>query len=137
MTKHHFLTIAVLSALAQGIWAEGTPVMRFVPVAISINPLNWKLDNTYAPASMNKGSLRLDAETGELETGDSGADAQVFPARGVVVTHAKAEELMEDAKEVCEEFFGPDGRHGEDYSLFYNNLKENVGKRVAAYKANR
>ena len=34
-------------------------------------------------------------------------------------------------------FFGPDGRHGEDYALFYNNIKDNVAKRIAAYKANR
>ena len=33
-------------------------------------------------------------------------------------------------------FFGPDGRHGEDYTFYYNNIKDNVAKRIATYKAN-
>jgi hypothetical protein len=33
------------------------------------------------------------------------------------------------------EVFGPDGRHDNDYSLYYNNIKDNVAKRVAAWKA--
>lgn len=28
-------------------------------------------------------------------------------------------------------------RHGEDYTYFYNNIKDNVAKRIATYKANR
>ena len=102
---------------------------------ISINPLNWKLDDTYAPASQNLGSLWPN-EKGELEIQDIGADAQVLPDRGVVVTHAKGQELDEETIKVVGEFFGPDGRHGEDYALFYNNIKANVAKRVAAYMAN-
>jgi len=104
------------------------------PGSISINPLNWKLDDTYAPASENLGTLWLN-EKGELEIQDRGADAQVFPDRGVVVTHAKGEEMDEETAEVATYFFGPDGRHGEDYALFYNNIKANVAKRVAAYKS--
>ncbi|MBQ3914011.1 MAG: hypothetical protein II692_01370, partial [Paludibacteraceae bacterium] len=65
---------------------------------------------------------------------DVGADAQVFPERGVVVTHAKAEEMLEDAKEVSATFFGPDGRHGEDYTLYYSNIRDNVAKRTEAFK---
>ena len=103
---------------------------------MSINPLNWKLDGTYAPASMNLGSLWPN-EKGELEIVDLGADAQVFPDRGVVVTHAKGEEMTGEAAEVASYFFGPDGRHGEDYALYYCNIKDNVAKRVAAYKAGR
>ncbi len=65
-----------------------------------------------------------------------GADAQVLPDRGVVVTHAKGTEMDEETIKVAGEFFGPDGRHGEDYALFYNNIKDNVAKRIAAYMAN-
>ena len=105
------------------------------PGSMSINPLNWKLDNTYAPASMNLGSLWPNEKTGELEIVDLGADAQVFPERGVVVTHAKGEEMTEEKAAVASFFFGPDGRHGEDYVLFYSNIKDNAAKRVAAYLA--
>ncbi len=104
-----------------------------LPDTRSINPLNWKLDETYAPASMNLGSLVEDEKTGEHEIVDIGADAQINLARGVVVTNAKAAPMDEESAKVAAEFFGPDGRHGEDYSFFYNNIKENVDKRVAAY----
>ena len=60
------------------------------PNTRSINPLNWKLDETYAPASMNLGSPVEDEKTGEAEIRDIGADAQINLARGVVVTHAEA-----------------------------------------------
>ena len=107
-----------------------------LPNTRSINPLNWKLDETYAPASENLGSLIANEETGEVEIGDLGADAQINLARGVVVTNAKGPEMDEEKAKVASEFFGPDGRHGEDYTYFYNNIKDNVAKRVEAYLAN-
>ncbi|MBQ7267282.1 MAG: DUF3089 domain-containing protein [Synergistaceae bacterium] len=107
------------------------------PGAISINPLNWKLDDTYAPASENLGSLVLNEEAGKLEIGDVGADAQVVPERGTVVTNAKVEPMPAELAAVASEFFGPDGRHESDYTFYYNNIKNNVAKRVAAYKAKR
>ena len=106
-----------------------------LPHTRSINPLNWKLDETYAPASMNLGSIIEDKKTGETSIGDVGADAQINLARGVVVTNAKVEPMPEDVAKVAAEFFGPDGRHGEDYMFYYNNIKANVAKRVAAYLA--
>ena len=104
-----------------------------LPGTRSINPLNWKLDETYAPASMNLGSIVADEKTGEPKIGDCGADAQINLARGVVVTHAKADPVPEGGAKIAAEFFGPDGRHGSDYTYFYNNIKANVAKRVAAY----
>ncbi len=108
-----------------------------LPNAISINPLNWKLDETYAPASANLGSLVLNEETGKAEIGDLGADAQLNLARGVVVTNAKFVPLPEGEAEVAASFFGPDGRHDCDYIYYYNNIRDNVAKRIAAYKAGR
>ena len=108
-----------------------------LPNAISINPLNWKLDETYAPASANLGSLLLNEETGEADIGDLGADAQLNLARGVVVTNAKVVPLPEGEAEVAASFFGPDGRHDCDYIYYYNNIRDNVAKRIAAYKAGR
>ena len=112
-----------------------TAVVR--PNAICINPLNWKLDDTYAPASENLGSYMPNAETGEYEITDVGADAQVVPERGVIVTHAAAEPMSGELAEKIKEILGPDGRHASDYSYFYNNIKDNVAKRVAAYQANK
>ena len=97
---------------------------------IAINPLNWKRDETYAPASMNLGSIVLDEKTGKAEIRDIDGDAQVCLARGTVVTNAKAtpNEMVELA--------GPQCYHQDDYSIFYNNIKDNVAKRIAAYKKN-
>ena len=107
-----------------------------LPNGISINPLNWKLDETYAPASETLGSLVHNEKTGELEIADIGADAQVNPARGVVVTNAKAEKHSEELIAIAAEFFGPDGRHANDYTFYYNNIKDNVAKRIATYLSN-
>lgn len=114
---------------------ENAQTAVLLPNALCINPINWKLDDTYAQASENLGSLKANEETGEPETGDVGADAQVNVARGVVVTHAKAEPMPEEKARIGAQFFGPDGRHGEDYLLYYNNIKDNAAKRVAAYLA--
>ena len=115
---------------------ENASTAVLLPNAISINPLNWKRDETYAPASENLGSLVANEETGEPEIGDLGADAQINLARGVVVTHAKVVPMPEEEAKVAAEYFGPDGRHGEDYTYYYNNIKDNVAKRVAAYHTN-
>ncbi len=106
------------------------------PNAISINPLNWKLDATYAPASENLGSLVPNVEAGRFEIADVGADAQVVPERGVVVTKAEMEPIPEELIEIFTAAFGSDGRHETDYALYYNNIKDNVAKRIAAYLAN-
>ena len=97
---------------------------------IAINPLNWKRDETYAPASMNKGSIVMDEKTGATEIRDIEGDAQVCLARGTVVTNAKA--VPNEATDLL----GPQCYHQDDYSIFYNNIKDNVTKRIAAYKAN-
>ena len=99
-----------------------------MPNAISINPLNWKLDDTYASASENKGSLIIDEEAGTVSIGDIGADAQLNIARGVVVTNAKSEPIP------LTDFFGPQSFHNGDYTFYYNNIKDNVATRIAAYK---
>jgi len=101
-----------------------------LPGEISINPLNWKLDETYAPASENKGSLVFNEKTNEYEIGDVGADAQINLTRGVVVSTTNAKPIA------ITDFFGPASFHDNDYTFYYNNIKENVAKRIATYKAN-
>ena len=72
-------------------------------------------------------------EKGEPEIGDVGADAQIVPSRGVIVTNAKSEPMPEEITKILAEFFGPDARHENDYTLYYSNIKDNVAKRIAAY----
>ena len=108
-----------------------TLTMLWFCLMISINPLNWKLDDTYAPASENLGSLIASEETGETSIGDIGADAQIDLERGIVVTNAKFEPIG------ATDFFGSQSFHNGDYPFYYNNIKDNVAKRIAAYQSNK
>ena len=47
-----------------------------------------------------------------------------------------AEPAPEEIAEIANAFFGPDGRHASDCSYLYNNIRDNVAKRVAAYLEN-
>jgi len=85
----------------------------------------------YEDASENLGSLVMDLQTGATEIRDIGADAQVNLARGTVVTNADA------IPNEMEDYAGPQNYHQDDYSIYFNNVKDNVAKRIAAYKANR
>ena len=104
------------------------PSVAILKNGIAINPLNWKLDETYAPASMNLGSLVMYENTGATEICNIDGDAQVCIARGTVVTNAKA------VPNEMTDLAGPQSYHQDDYSIFYNNIKDNVAKRIAAYK---
>lgn len=100
-----------------------------MPGAISINPLSWKLDDEYAPASENLGSLLIDENAGTVSIGDIGADAQIDTQRGVIVTNAKSDPIA------LSQFFGPASFHNGDYTFYYNNIKDNVARRIVAYMA--
>jgi len=124
-------TGVIISWHAEGPKSVGSKFLSaaMLPNGISINPLNWKRDDTYAPASMNLGSIVItDEKTNTTEIRDIEGDAKVDLARGTVITNAKAEpnEMVE--------FAGPQSYHQDDYSIFYNNIKANVAKRIAAYK---
>ena len=125
-------TGVIISWHAEGPKSLGSDFLSaaMLPNGVAINPLNWKRDETYAPASMNLGSIVMDEKTGETEIRDIEGDAQVCLARGTVITNAKAtpNEMVE--------FAGPQSYHQDDYSIFYNNIKDNVAKRIATYKAN-
>ena len=94
--------------------------------AVSINPLNWKRDTTYADVSENLGSLNID---GELV--DGFADAQIDMERGVVVC-STADKSLYAIPAPAEDLFGPESYHGHDYGLYYANLRENVKTRIRA-----
>ena len=100
--------------------------------AISINPLNWKRDDTYASAEENLGSRVLIRDKGTYEYQDIGADAQIDLERGVVVCHADYP-FIRPAQEEFAGVFGPESFHNGDYTFFYNNIRENVAERIENY----
>lgn len=94
--------------------------------AISINPINWKLDDTYASAEENLGSLDT---KGEIVMNQ--ADARVDTDRGVVICESM--EVSSELAEAMGKYFGPESFHLQDYSLYFRNLQQNVADRVAAF----
>ena len=68
-----------------------------------------------------------------LKINNIGADAQVVPSRGVIVSNGEADHSQ--MPEFFIDIFGPASFHNEDYTFFYNNIKDNVAKRIAAYQS--
>ena len=110
--------------------AGNTDNIVVLPGAISINPLNWKRDETYASAEENLGGYIYNEKTESLELYPHVADAKIDLKRGVVITTTKAV-----APETVD-LFGPASFHENDYPLYYYNIKANAATRVAAYKKN-
>lgn len=98
--------------------------------ALSINPLNWKLDGTYAGVEENLGSLVLNEETNEYEVVDGLGDAQIDTERGVVICTTNRDFVS------FPELFGSESLHSSDYSLYYANIQKNVADRIANYMKN-
>ena len=94
--------------------------------AISINPINWKLDDTYASKEENLGSLD---EEGNVITGRG--DAQLDVERGVVI--CTTFENTPETKESVAEYFGENSFHLEDYRLYYENMRKNVSDRIGTF----
>jgi len=94
--------------------------------AISINPINWKLDDTYASVGENLGTLD---SAGEIIRGY--ADARVDTERGVVI--CESVEISSELAQTMKTYFGPASFHLQDYSLYYGNLQQNVADRIEAF----
>lgn len=98
--------------------------------AVCINPLNWKTDGTYAGVSLNRGSLVQGAD-GSYAVGDGIADAQINLTRGTLVC-ANVDHTPYAFPE-GDAMFGAGSFHGQDYSFYYINIRENAIKRIAIY----
>ena len=97
--------------------------------AISINPINWKLDDTYAAAEENLGSLD---SVGNIV--NNYADARVDSKRGVVVCESVAVSM--ELQQAMEKYFGTESFHLQDYSLYFMNLQQNAADRIKAFMSN-
>ena len=130
MTKHPEALSRMIAAYPIGFAKNAT----LAPNGLSINPINWKRDDTYAPAKDNLGSL--DEMTGRVIVPGI-VDARVDTIRGsVVVTTAAAKPFAISEKEAVP-LFGPECYHRNDYGFFFNNLKQNIADRIKAFMENK
>ena len=79
--------------------------------AISINPINWKLDDSYATNGV--------------------VDAKIDTKRGVVICTSM--ENTPEMKKALSEYFGEESLHLYDYSLYSKKLQKNVADRINKY----
>lgn len=79
--------------------------------AVSINPISWKLDDTYA----SNGSV----------------DARIDTERGVVV--CTSIENPPELKIALAEYFGEDSLHLYDYDLYWEELQKNAADRIKSF----
>lgn len=100
--------------------------------ALSINPLNWKTDSTYADKSENLGACFCNPETGEVQQEYANfTGAYIDPVRGTLkVTDADPNTYTAYISNNADGVF-----HIFDFIFFYRNLQENVAVRTAAYLA--
>ena len=126
-------TGVIVSWNVEGAANAGQKNIVVLPGEVSINPLNWKRDETYASEAENLGGYIYNEKTGQMEIVHNAADAQLNLKRGVVITTTKAIEPT------CVMFgttiFGSASYHNGDYALYYGNIKANVATRIAAYQS--
>lgn len=97
-----------------------------LPGSVVVNPLTWTTDDAYAPAELNLGG-RFFNEDGSVQDVPNFTSAQVKDF-GLVV-EPKDPKLV-----TIESSTFPQGvYHQFDYSLFYENLRQNVRDRIDAY----
>ena len=110
-----------------------------LPGAIAINPISWTRDETPAPASANLGDrLPVSVEGSlfatEFEEHRPGlADARVDTERGVVVCTTLADRYVKPLAPGVPNIFGPGSLHTSDYPAYWENIRDNVRVRTAAY----
>ena len=107
--------------------------------SISINPINWKRDETYAPASENKGDRLPVVKENEFLPSEfvahspGHADAKLDVERGVVVCTKLPDRYAKPVIARDDNLFGPASLHLVDYTAYWDNLRENVQTRIKAY----
>lgn len=97
----------------------------------AINPVNWKTDSSVASAAEHKGAVIFDIVTGkQQEEIPHLADVWLEKQTGALVLKVDSQKFN-----ASQAVFPPGVLHMYDYMFFYNNLKENVQKRVENFKS--
>jgi len=105
--------------------ATGSPVL--LPNANCVNPLNWKNTSEYAPKEMNLGAVFF-KENGDVDSIVPEYTDAWIDYNGALVAGSP------DSDSIDVGSFPKGVYHKYDYSFFFNNLIENVGVRITAYK---
>jgi len=97
-----------------------------------INPLNWKVDDTYAPISENKGSFNVSTHLVDEGATDTKIDLE---KHALVCPTAPSKGYAPIVVPAITKIFGTNTLHFDDWNLFYKNIQENAKTRIEAYFA--
>ncbi|MBQ7568246.1 DUF3089 domain-containing protein [bacterium] len=118
-------TGVIISWNVEGPDNAGSTSVVVKPGAVSINPLTWRLDDAYAPSSLNLGTFFV--KNGKARREEGFADAQLDLKRGVVVCRS-ADPNVWAVKH--KDMFGPQSYHSWDYGFYYENIRQNAKLRI-------
>lgn len=96
----------------------------------SINPLTWTVDYNVADKSLNKGAVFLNSYGEITSTVDQFTGCYIDPVRNTL----KVTDVNKEEYNGMKDLMGDGVFHLYDYQFFYENLKENVSKRIEASK---
>ena len=107
----------------------GTNIVVANNVGIVINPINWKRDETPAPASENLGSYMPDSTMTHYEKVLDFADARIDPVHGVLICSS----VNESSINAISGGIGLGVYHIFDINFYYYNLRENAERRAGKF----
>lgn len=98
--------------------------------AVCINPVNWMTDGTYAPASLNEGSVFFHSD-GHSDTLFNTVGARLLPEMNVVQVDGLDDEDYYIPS--IGKIFPKGNYHVQEINLYFLNLQENIAERSEAY----
>jgi hypothetical protein len=99
--------------------------------SLAINPLNWRMDNTYADKSLNLGACFTDYSGKITREEKALTGAYLDPVRGALKVDAA---VTDDKFPYVLDIFSPGVFHLYDYQFFYRNLQKNVAVRLEHFE---
>ncbi len=108
--------------------AKGTNIVVGNNIGLVINPINWKRDETLAPASESLGSDWVDANNSFVKVLNL-ADARIDLKQGVLICSS----VNDSAMYKISGGMGLGIYHGFDIPFYYYNLRQNAERRVSKF----
>jgi hypothetical protein len=96
---------------------------------LSINPLNWQTDSSYAPASENIGACFVGRDGSIYAEAQALTGAYIDPDRGTLICL----DVSPEDYPAMQQGFQPGEYHFYDYQFFYRNIQNNVAVRINAW----
>lgn len=125
----------IISYNTEGPDAGPSPVL-YPGKVVLINPLNWKTDATPAGPEANQGAKFFNDATGELiEEIPNFTGAHIDEEKSVLIVDDMKTPKSDRIDLVNLGRWSDRVYHRFDYAFFFNNLTENVRKRIEAYNA--